>query len=178
MWRGVIDGVGGALSKHAVLNLHACTKKGRKKPLEKSELQGSVFEKYVLLHMPEHTLKHAPGSKKTSGQSVMTVGGDAERGGGKKKGGHLLTTVSLPQSHTNTKAHTFSGSQRTFGASCRGLRVSCSRRGLQSLLRRQEILKTPDVSIRFDLKSGVKRVGWLFFIRYPAQNDNDGACLL
>lgn len=87
----------------------------------------------------------------------MTVGGDAERGGGKKKGGHLLTTVSLPQSHTNTKAGTFSGSQRTFGASCRGLRVSCSRRGLQSLLRRQEILKTPDVSIRFDLKSGVLR---------------------
>lgn len=64
MWRGVIDG-GGGLSKHATC-MYAQKKKGGEKTLEKSELQGSVFfEKYVLLHMPEHTLKHAPGLKKT-----------------------------------------------------------------------------------------------------------------
>lgn len=70
--------------------------------------------------------------------------------------------MSLPQSHTNTKARTFSGSQRTFGASCRGLGVSWSRRGVQSLVRQREIFKPtppPHVSIRFDLESGIRCIG-------------------
>lgn len=86
---------------------------------------------------------------KTSGQSVRTVGGHGVlKGEEGKKGGHLSTTVSLPQPYTHTGTH-FAGSQRTFGASYLGLKLL---RGLfQSIIRlsrKQEILKTPDVSIR------------------------------
>lgn len=107
------------------------------------------FEK-LLLHT--QTLKHAPGLKKTSGQSVMTVGGDAERGGGKR--GHLLQCPS--HSHTQTQRHAlFPGPNGHSGLLAGG----SASPGLQSLLGRQEILKSPDVSIGFDLKSGVPRVG-------------------
>lgn len=143
-WCGVIDGGGAVLSKHTALNSQLSKMGGK---LENS-------------HAEAHT-RTRPRFKKNIRTKRYDSGGWCWKGR-RKKGGHLLATVSLPQSHTNTKARTFSGSQRTFGASCRGLSVSCSRRGpsvaFQSLIRRQEILKSPDVSIRFDLERRVKCV--------------------
>ena len=135
----------------------AAKQNGRK--TAKLWIAGRSFEGYVLLHIPGHTHEHAPSLKKNLSTNRYDSGGWCWKGR-RKKGGHLFTTVSLPQSHTNTKAHAFSGSQRTFGASCRGLSVSCLRRGpsvaFQSLVRQQEILKSSDVSIRFDLEKRVK----------------------
>lgn len=99
--------MGGGLSKHAALNLHACAKKGGKKPWKNPNCRVPFFVKYVLLHMPEHTLKHAPGLKKTSGQSIMTVGGDAERGGGKKRGAPLNYSVPPTVTHKHKGRHFF-----------------------------------------------------------------------
>lgn len=83
----------------------------------RNTLRHACMHAYLSTHSTTHWLSLS----KTSGQSIMPVGGYGAVKGEEKKRGHLLTIMSLPQSLSDTHKPThFSGSQRTFEASSLG----------------------------------------------------------